>query len=97
MSELYRAAMDGVYQKTAMQAIRKVIRGKDPEGVKLEKLVEIVHAYEDDAEQAELAAERRAIEEDEAKLRREKIDEMFDDMAEPLNKLTIRKGEKRDP
>ena len=91
VEDLYRNAMDGIAQKVALQEIRKVIRGNKPEGVKLELIVGIVHGYEEDMEQRELDAERRAIEADEAQMRREKIDEMFEDMAAPLEKLTIRK------
>lgn len=87
IEDLYRTAMDGICQKVAMQEIRKVIRGNKPEGVKLELIVTIIHAYEEDMEQRELDAERRAIEADEAQMRREKIDEMFEGMAEPINKL----------
>jgi hypothetical protein len=59
----------------------------------------IVHDYEDDKERAELEAERRAIEADEEQLRREKIDEMFENMKPDFDGLTksIRKGEKHDP
>ena len=97
IEDLYRNAMDGIRQKVAMQEIRKVIRGNKPEGVKLELIVGIIHSYEDDVECEELEAERRAIEADEAKMQREKIDEMFDEMAAPLNKLTIhKKGETDD-
>lgn len=95
MEDLYRAAMDGIRQKVAMQEIRKVIRGNKPEGVKLELIVGIIHGYEEDTESAELEAERRAIETEEAESRREKINEMFEDMTEPLDKLTIRKGEQK--
>ena len=96
MKDLFREAMDGIGQRVALQEIRKVIRGKDAEKVKLGKICDIVHSYEEDAEAAELAAERRAIEEDEAQMRREKINDMFDGMIEPLNKLTIRKGDSGD-
>lgn len=92
MSEIYRRAMDGIGQKVAMQAIRAVVRKREgTDAVKLQQIIEIVHDYEQDAEEAYLAAERRAIEADEAKMRREKIDEMFEGMTEPLEKLTIRK------
>ena len=95
--DLYRTAMDGICQKVAMQEIRKVIRGNKPEGVKLELIVGIIHSYEEDMEQRELDAERRAIEAEEAEERRQKIDEMFEGMAAPLDKLMdCVKGEKRD-
>ena len=91
--DLYRTAMDGICQKVAMQEIRKLIRSNKPEGVKLEQIVGIIHAYEEDMEQREREAERRAIEEEEAADRRERINEMFEDMAAPLDKLTeIAKG-----
>ena len=89
-NDLYRSAMEGIAGKIALQSIRKVIR--DPgmgEAAKLHSIVAIVHDYEEDQEQAELAAERRATEADEAQMRREKIDEMFSDMAAPLDKLKI--------
>jgi len=89
MSELYRKAMDGIFVTVAMQEIRKVVRSKDPDQQKLEKIVGIVHEYEEDAEQAELAAERRAIEADEAEMRRKRINDMFDEMQAPLDKLVM--------
>lgn len=95
---LYRNAMDGIASKMALQSIRKVIRDSGTNDVaKLNIIMSIVHDYEDDKERAELEAERRAIEEDEAQMRREKIDEMFENMAPDFDKLTIRKGEKNDP
>ena len=93
MEDLFRKAMDGILEKVALQEIRKVIRGKDKESVKLEKIVTIVHSYEDDAERAELEAERRAIEEDEEKLRREKVNDIFDGIKEPLDKMFDWTGE----
>ena len=89
MSELYRKAMDGIFVTVAMQEIRKVVRSKGPDQQKLEKIVGIVHEYEEDAEQAELAAERRAIEADEAEMRRERINDMFEEMQAPLDKLVL--------
>ena len=95
---LYRAAMEGIACKMALQSIRKVIRDSETNDVaKLNIIMSIVHDYEDDKERAELEAERRAIEEDEDKLRREKVDDLFDSMKPDFDKLTIRKGEKRDP
>ena len=95
---LYRAAMKDIASKMALQSIRKVIRdGNINDVAKLNIIMSIVHDYDDDKEQAELQAERRAIEEDEEKLRRQKVDDLFDDMAAGLDKLTIRKGEKDDP
>ena len=91
MNDLYRDAMAGIREKVAMQEIRKVVRGKDKETEKLAKVVGIIHSYEEDAELAKEEAERREIEADEAALRNEKVQEMFDDMVEPLNKLTIHK------
>ena len=96
MTDLFREAMDGIGQKIAIQEIRKVIRGKDPEKVKLEKICGIVHSYEDDAEEAELAAERRAIEADEAEMRRRHIDDMFEGMSGGLEALNIRETSRKD-
>lgn len=94
---LYREAMEGIACKMALQSIRKVIRdGGINDVAKLNIIMSIVHDYEDDKERAEMEAERRAIEADEAQMRREKIDEMFEDMAAPVfDALTIRKGEKK--
>ena len=96
MEDLYRAAMDGICQKVAMQEIRKVIRSSKPEKTKLDQIVSIIHAYEDDVERKELEDERRAIEAEEAESRREKINEMFEDMAAPLDKLvdSVKGGQK---
>ena len=80
MKNLFDEAMNGIGEKVALQEIRKVLRGKLPEKQKLEAVVSIVHTYEDYAERAALEAERRAIEADEAQMRREKIDEMFENM-----------------
>ena len=91
--DLYRTAMDGICQKVALQEIRKVIRGNQPEGVKLELIVNIIHAYEEDMEQREREAERRAIEEEEAADRRERINEMFEDMAAPIMNLELKTKE----
>ena len=89
MKDLFREAMDGIGQKVAMQEIRKLIRSSKPEKEKLELIIGIVHAYEEDAEIAEREAERRAIEEEEAAERRESINEMFEGMAAPLDKLVM--------
>jgi len=99
MANLFDKAMEGIGEKVALQEIRKVLRGKLPEKQKLETVVEIIHTYEDYAERQELDSERRAIEAEEAEMRREKIDEMFEDMKPDFDTLTksIRKGEKHDP
>lgn len=96
VKDLYRTAMEGIGQKIAIQEIRKVIRGKDPEKTKLEKIISIVHSYEEDAEEAELAAERRAIEADEAEMRRRHIDDMFEGMSGGLEALNIRETSRKD-
>lgn len=95
MKNLFDEAMNGIGEKVALQEIRKVLRGKLPEKDKLKAVVEIVHTYEDYAERQELEAERRAIEADEAEMRREKINEMFENMAPDFDKLEecIRKGD----
>jgi hypothetical protein len=46
--EPYRAAMNGIADKIAMQTIRKVIRGTQDDGEKLNTIIGIVHAYEKD-------------------------------------------------
>jgi len=95
--DLYRTAMDGICQKVALQEIRKVIRGNKPEGVKLEQIVSIIHGYEEDMEQRERDAERRAIEEEEEAERRERSEEFFEGLTAPLDKLMdCVKGEKHD-
>ncbi|MBP5727099.1 MAG: hypothetical protein J6Y48_08515 [Clostridia bacterium] len=92
---LYRAAMEGIACKMALQSIRKVIRDSETNDVaKLNIIMSIVHDYEDDKERAELEAERRAIEADEAQMRREKIDEMFENMKPDFDKLTLREAKK---
>lgn len=95
MKNLFDEAMNGIGEKVALQEIRKVLRGKLPEKQKLEAVVSIVHTYEDYAERTALEAERRAIEADEAEMRREKIDEMFENMKPDFDKLTIRKGDNK--
>lgn len=98
MKNLFDEAMNGIGEKVALQEIRKILRGKLPEKDKLKAVVEIVHTYEDYAERHELEVERREIEAEEAQMRREKIDEMFTEMAAPVDKLmAIAKGEKHDP
>ena len=85
---LYREAMEGIACKMALQSIRKVIRdGGINDVAKLTIIMSIVHDYEDDKEDAELKAERRAIEEDEAKMRREQINDLFEEMAPDFGKL----------
>lgn len=47
--DLYRAAMDGIGMKIALQAIRKTLRDSDiPEDEKLGRIVTIVHSFERD-------------------------------------------------
>ena len=92
----YRIEMKGIQDKMAMQAIRKIIRLGDTDADKLKAICSVIHDYEDDVERAELDAERRAIEADEAALRREKIDEMFEGMAAPLNNLMAAAKTKKD-
>jgi hypothetical protein len=97
MKNLFDEAMNGIGEKVALQEIRKVLRGKLPEKQKLEAVVDIVHTYEDYAECHELEVERRALEADEAEMRRQKVDDLFEDLKPDFDKLTIRKGEKNDP
>ena len=95
MKNLFDEAMNGIGEKVALQEIRKVLRGKLPEKDKLEAVVVIIHTYEDYAERQELEAERRAIEADEAEMRREKINDMFENMMPDFDELQkcIRKGD----
>ena len=96
MENLYGNAMKGIRQKVAMQEIRKMIRTVIDDDQKLAAIVEIVHAYEEDMEIAAREEERRAIEEEEAADRRERINDMFEEMAAPLNDLVLKtKGEKK--
>ena len=83
----YKTAMDGIRVKMAMQAIRKMIREDDTDENKLAGIVTVVHEYEEDVEMAEREAERKAIEAEEAEMRRERSQDFFDGMMEPLNKL----------
>jgi hypothetical protein len=97
MANLFDKAMEGIGEKVALQEIRKVLRGKLPEKQKLDAVVDIVTTYQEYVEREYREAERRALEADEAQMQREKIDEMFENMKPDFDKLTIRKGEKRDP
>ena len=96
MESAYRIEMKGIQDKMAMQAIRKIIRLGDTDADKLKAICSVIHDYEDDVERAELDAERRAIEADEAALRRAKIDEMFEGMAAPLDNLMAAAKTKKD-
>jgi len=88
MENLYRTTMAGIGCKIAMQSIRTVVRNKSiRDEEKLEQIIAIVHSYEEDAEDAYRAEERRAMEADEAQMQKERIDDMFEDMAKPLDKL----------
>ena len=92
MENPYRNAMSGIREKMALQSIRKVIRDSETnDTAKLNIIMAIVHDFEEDKEQAEDAEERRAMEEERAEEQREKINEMFENMTAPLDKLTIRK------
>ena len=93
MESVYRKEMKDIQGKMAIQVIRKIIRGNDPDFEKLEAICRVVHDYEDDMERAAIDEERRAIEADEADMRREKINDMFDGMTEGLDSLTIHKGD----
>ena len=101
MSELYIKAMQGIGEKVALSEIRKVVRGKDTESQKLDKIIGIVHAFEEDSEWAAAEAERREMEADEAEMRKQKADDMaeerqrvnkaLEDTMKSLEKLTGRK------
>ena len=96
MENLYGNAMKGIRQKVAMQEIRKLIRTDRTDEEKLAAIMDIIHAYEEDIEIAAREEERRAIEEEEAAERRERINDMFEGMAAPLNDLVLAaKGEKK--
>lgn len=91
----YRTEMKNIGYKVAMQSIRKVVRDpKTNDIAKLNIIMAIVHDFEEDLEAAEIEEERRAIREDEAQMRREKVDDLFADMAAPLDELKVRKEEK---
>lgn len=91
---LYRAAMEGIACKMALQSIRKVIRDSETNDVaKLNIIMSIVHDYEDDKERAELEAERRAIQAEEKEFQDARTNVFFGNMDEALDKLTIRKGD----
>ena len=95
MENLYRTTMAGIGCRIAMQSIRTVVRDKairDEE--KLKQIIAIVHSYEEDAEDAYHAEERRAMEADEAQMQKERIDDMFEGMVKPLDELW--KGGKKD-
>ena len=91
----YRAEMKNIRYKMALQGIRKVIRDSEINDIaKLNIIMSIVHDFEEDQEEAENAEERRAIREEEAQMSREKVDDLFADMAAPLDELKVRKEEK---
>ena len=74
----YRAEMKNIGYKVAMQSIRKIVRDPSANDIaKLNIIMAIVHEFEDDLEEAELAEERRAIEADEAKIRKDRMDDLF--------------------
>ena len=74
----YRAEMKNIGYKVAMQSIRKIVRDPSANDIaKLNIIMAIVHEFEDDLEAAELAEERRAIEADEAKIRKDRMDDLF--------------------
>lgn len=91
MSELFAKAMQGIEEKVAMQEIRKVIRGKDPDYLKLDAIIGIVHAFEEEFELAGKILEEREMKAEEEEMRKQRSEEMFEAMTEPLNKLTIHK------
>lgn len=91
MEDLYRKAMNGIGIKVAMQEIRKVTRGKLNDGEKLAAIMGIVDSYKEDWERNNAEQERRELLEEEERMRKEKIDDMFEGMTEGLDKLTIHK------
>jgi len=92
----YRAEMKNIGYKVAMQSIRKIVRDpKTNDVAKLNIIMAIVHEFEDDLEAAELAEERRAIEADEAEMRKQKVDDLFDGMKEPLDRMSIHGKEEK--
>ena len=86
--------MDGIAQKVAMREIRKVIRGKKPEGVKLELIVAIVHSYDEDCERIMVEAERREMEAEEERERKEAVNDFMEPLIQPLENLTIHRTNK---
>ena len=88
----YREEMKNIRYKIAMQSIRKVVRDQNCNDIaKLNIIMAIVHDFEDDQESAEIEEERKAIEAEEAEMRRENVDDLFTDMAAPLDELKVRK------
>lgn len=84
----YRTEMKGIAYKVAMQSIRKVIRDpKTNDTAKLNIIMAIVHDVEEDLLTAEDVEERRAIREDEEKMRKDKIDDLFSGMTEAADEL----------
>ena len=94
MENLFDKAMAGIGEKVALQEIRKVLRGKLPEPAKLESIISIVETYEQYRHRTYLDAEDRAMKEEEAEMRKQRMEEDLEAVLEPL---TIRKGEKHDP
>lgn len=94
MANEYESLRAGFEHRVMLQAIRKVVRSNDTDDLqKVKEIVSIVHSYEDDLEAAESAAERRAIEADEAEMTRQHIDEMFEGMAAPVMEALTLKGD----
>lgn len=84
----YRTEMKNIGYKVAMQSIRKVVRDpKTNDVAKLNIIMSIIHDFEEDLEATEEAEERRAIQADEAEMRKQKVDDLFDGMKEPLDKV----------
>ena len=74
----YRTEMKNIGYKVAMQSIRKVVRDpKTNDVAKLNIIMSIIHDFEEDLEETEMAEERRAIEADEAQLRKDRMDDLF--------------------
>jgi len=92
----YREEMKNIGYKVAMQSIRKVVRDQNCNDIaKLNIIMTIVHDFEEDLEAMEENEERRAIREEEAEMRREKVDDLFEEIAAiPMDKLKVRKEEK---
>ena len=69
MKNLFDEAMEGIGEKTAMTAIRKVVRGNASLKTKLEQIISIVETYQDFAHRQSMDAENRELQAEEREMR----------------------------